>query len=245
MSTDGRGARRAAGVLLAAGVAVAGALAATACASAGDGAGGDHEGDTSSATADGGPGGRDSPTTEPSGRDPEAVTGYVEDLLRRYDAAVNAIIADPAVVRDRTDPLVAEYVGLFEPDSTVADEALAGWADAGTTVRPLNASTPMIASRLDGALEVVDDDEVGFATCAAHHYVLYDGQGAVQDVVDRVGQAGQGVAVRIDGRWHLRGIELRDDRPACATAAATTDGPGAPDAPDTGGAPDTTRGDDP
>jgi hypothetical protein len=132
-------------------------------------------------------------------------------------------------VRDRAAPVVVEYLDLFEPASTVADEALAGWADsadAGTTVRPLNSSTPMIVSRLDGDIEAAGDDEVSFATCADHHYQQYDGQGVVQNVVDMVGRAGQGVAVRVDGRWRLRRLELRDDRPACASA---TNGAGADD----------------
>jgi len=44
-------------------------------------------------------------------------------------------------------------------------------------------------------------------------------------VVDMVGRAGQGVAVRVDGRWRLRRLELRDDRPACATTS-TAEGDG-------------------
>lgn len=156
--------------------------------------------------------------SEPPGSDPAAVRGSIEELLARYDEAVNAIIADPAVVRDRDDPVVQAYLEVFEPESQAAADALAGWAqsaDAGMTVRPLNAESPAIVSTLDGVVETVSDDEVRFATCADHHYQQYDGSGTVQDVVDMVGRAGEGVAVRIDGRWRLRQLELRDDRPGC------------------------------
>lgn len=164
-------------------------------------------------------------STEPPGSEPDAVRGYVEELLARYDNAVNAIIADPAVVRDRAHPEVQAYLDLFEPGSTVADDALAGWAesaDAGMTVRPLRGDSPMIVSSLDGRVETVGDDEVRFATCADHQYQQHDGLGAVQDVVDMVGRAGEGVAVRVDGEWHLRRLELRDDMPACAAEGDNT-----------------------
>jgi hypothetical protein len=226
MSDDGRRARRTAALLAAVAVVISAGFGGLGCTSSGN----DDSTtvDRNDAGADSAGADRGSRTTEPPGSDSEAVTGYVEELLRRYDDAVATIIVDPAVVRDRSDPVVVEYLDLFEPGSEDADAALAGWADsadAGPTVRPINADTPMITSRLDGDVETVDDDEVGFATCAEHHYQLYDGQGVVQDVVEMVGRAGQGVAVRVDGRWRLRRLELRDDRPACATTS-TAEGDG-------------------
>jgi hypothetical protein len=196
-------------------VLVAGAVVLAGCSSSTD-----NDGDTRGAPSE--EGASASPrtrSTEPPGSEPDAVRGYLEELLARYDNAVNAIIADPAVVRDRAHPEVQAYLDLFEPGSTVADDALAGWAesaDAGMTVRPLLGDSPMIVSSLDGRVETVDDDEVSFATCADHQYQQHDGLGAVQDVVDVVGRAGEGVAVRVDGEWRLRRLELRDDRPACA-----------------------------
>jgi hypothetical protein len=163
--------------------------------------------------------------TEPPGSDADAVGGYVEGLLSRYDDAVNAIIAEPAAVRERAQPAVQAYLDVFEPGSEAADDALAGWAesaDAGITVRPLRAGSQMIVSRLDGRVETLGDDEVRFATCADHRYRQYDGRGVLQDIVDTVGRAGEGIAVRVDGEWRLRKLELRDDRPACATEGGST-----------------------
>ena len=204
----GRGTRPALAALLAAAVLVTGCSSSTA------------DGDASAAASDGAVSASPrTPPTEPPGSEPDAVRRHVEALLTRYDAAVNAIIVDPTVVRDRASSAVQAYVELFEPGSSVADDAVNGWArsaDAGITVQPLRHDAPMIASRLDGEVETVDDDEVRFATCADHQYQQYDGGGVLQDVVDVVGRAGEGVAVRVDGEWRLRRLELRDDRPACA-----------------------------
>jgi hypothetical protein len=185
------------------------------CTSSGD----DGEG-TGDAASEGVSASRRTQSTEPPGSEPEAVRSYVEALLTGYDDAVNAIITDPDVAHDRTDPTVQGYLEVFEPRSEFADGALAGWAelaDAVVTVRPLRSDSPMIESRLDGQVETVGDDEVSFAMCSDHQYRRYDGQGALQNVVDMAGRAGEGTAVRVDGEWRLRRLELRDDRPACTT----------------------------
>ena len=198
---------------------VAAALGAAACSSGGDG------GDGGQVSGGGASAERRAAGGQPSGDDPEAVRPYVEALVAGYDEAVNALVAEPSLAADRAAPTVRAYLDVFEPDSAEADEALAGWAGAGEeggSVRPLNAATPMIATTVDGGVETVGDDEVVFATCAEHHYQQLDGTGTVVDVVDVVGLAGEGVAVRVDGAWRLRTLELRDDRPSCATERGST-----------------------
>src|SRR5688500_19741805 len=106
--------------------------------------GGGDEGDTSS---EGTPSGvtTTTPVTtlpEASAASPDDVVPYVEELLERYDAAVNEIVEDPAVAADRDGELVEEFLSLFEPGNEFADESLAGWAaqgDTGIALQPIDA----------------------------------------------------------------------------------------------------------
>jgi len=165
------------------------------------------EGDTSS---EGTPRGvtTTTPTTPPpeaSAASPDDVVPYVEELLGRYDAAVDEIVADPAVVADRDSELVEEFLSLFEPGSAFADESLEGWAaqgDTGVALQPLAAGTPVNVTKLVGPLVRVSDDEVSFEQCAIQSYVKYDDDEEVTRV-ERALLAGEGTAVRADGQWVL------------------------------------------
>lgn len=169
--------------------------------------GGGGEDDTSS---DGAPLGvtTTTPTTGPpeaSAASPDDVVPYIEDLLGRYDAAVNEIVADPAVAADRDSELVEEFLSLFEPGSEFAEESLEGWAaqgDTGIALRPLDAGTPVNETKLVGPLVRVSDDEVSFEQCAVQSFVKYDDDEEVTRV-ERALLAGEGTAVRADGRWVL------------------------------------------
>lgn len=169
--------------------------------------GGGGEDDTSS---DGAPLGvtTTTPTTGPpeaSAASPDDVVPYIEDLLERYDAAVNEIVADPAVAADRDSELVEEFLSLFEPGSEFAEESLEGWAaqgDTGIALRPLDADTPVNETKLVGPLVRVSDDEVSFEQCAVQSFVKYDDDEEVTRV-ERALLAGEGTAVRADGRWVL------------------------------------------
>ena len=159
-------------------------------------------------------------TTQPPGSDGAAVQPYVEDLLARYEASVNDILADQQVTKDANDPAVEEYLDIFEPGSDAAEETIAGWqanADEGLTVEASEAGTPAIASRVDGDIEAVSDDEVTFPTCDEHHYDVHDAQGDPIETVELVGQPGKGVAVRIDGEWRLRELEILGTETGCRT----------------------------
>jgi hypothetical protein len=197
-------------------------LAAGACSSGDDEATGDDEDVDGVPLEDG---------AEAPASDVEAVTGYVEDLLTGYEDAVNAILLDQQVTLDESSPEVTAYRDLFAPDSEAVAEAMEGWqanAEAGVQYRPTDPSQPAIRSWLDGDLEVVSDDEVTFPTCDVHRMETLDGQGQVVETIEVLGLAGEGVAVRVGGRWYLRDLELLADAPPC-------DDDGGSDGDDTGG----------
>jgi hypothetical protein len=142
---------------------------------------------------------------EASAASPDDVVPYVEELLSRYDAAVNEIVADPAVVADRDSELVEEFLSLFEPGNEFADESLEGWAaqgDTGVVLKPLAAGTPVNVTKLIGPLVRVSGDEVRFEQCAIQSYVKYDDDEEVTRV-ERALLPGEGTAVRADGQWVL------------------------------------------
>lgn len=170
----------------------------------------------------------DTTPTEPPGSDGAAVQPYVEDLLARYEATVNDILADQPAAQDPSNPAVEEYLDIFEPGSGAAEQTVAGWranAEEGLTVEPSETGEPAIASWLDGEIEAVSDDEVTFPTCDEHHYRVYDAQGDPVEDVRLADQPGTGVAVRVDGEWRLRELEIlgTETETGCRTAG-TEDG---------------------
>ena len=168
--------------------------------------------------------GADSETTttapaEPAGGEPDEVHPHIEALLERYDDVVTKILADPEVARDRDDPLVEEFLSLFETGSDFAQGSLEGWmtyADDGTTLEPIAPDDTVSETKIEGAPQTVDDDEVGFAQCTVLRYVLYaDGQ--EQERVESRLLAGNGGAVRVDGHWVLTEITTPPGLEGCFT----------------------------
>lgn len=156
--------------------------------------------------------------SEPAGSDPVAVEPYLAELLVHYDQVVNQLAADPGIARDEDDPLVQEYLGLFEPDSEIAAGAIAAWVDnaeAGISVLPYNDEHPAQVFSVDGDVEAVSDDEVRFPICAERRHRIYDGEGRETQQTRYFPVSGVGVAVRLDGEWRLRRLELVDDGAGC------------------------------
>jgi hypothetical protein len=171
-------------------------------------------------------------TTQAPASDLEAVTGHVEDLLSDYEDAVNAILLDQEVTLDGSSPEVEAYRALFEPGSEAVAETLGGWqanAEAGVEYRPADPSQPGVRSWLDGDLDAVSDDEVTFPTCDEHHMETLDGEGRLIEEIEVVGLAGEGVAVRVGGRWYLRDLELLPDEPPCDVSGRDNTGAGSGD----------------
>lgn len=147
----------------------------------------------------------------PPGTDPDAVAPYIEELLAAHDRVVNRIVADPEVATDRDHPLVREYVGLFEPGAPSVELAISTWeeqARAGTSIRPFSPEHPAFVSRVDGPVEAVSADEVRFPTCDERRYGLFDADGELMEVIPFAAMPGEGTAVRIDGEWKVRRLDV-------------------------------------
>ena len=158
---------------------------------------------------------------EPVGTEPADVVPYVEELLDRYDEVLGEIVADPAVARDPDDPLVGEFLGLFEPGSDFAEGSLDGWADMadeGVSYEPGAGDPGVNETNLEGPPTAVGEDEVGFGHCTVQHYVTYV-DGEETDRVDRRLLPGNGWVVRVDGHWLLRELTTPPGLHGCLTGS--------------------------
>jgi hypothetical protein len=194
-------------------VILVGVLAAAAC-GGGDGADG-PPGEVASAE----PPSR-TPATEPPATHADAVQPYIEDLLARYDRVVNDIVADPSVAGDRGHPLVEEYVGLFEPDSDFVEQVLSVWVadgESGRSVQPYDDGSSAFESHLDGEIEALSEDEVVFPLCIERRMLVY-ADGALRQETPYAAEPGGGRAVRVDGAWRLRRLDVAADRAGCGGA---------------------------
>ncbi|MFP3901534.1 MAG: hypothetical protein ACLFXM_11820 [Acidimicrobiia bacterium] len=154
----------------------------------------------------------------PPGTDPDAVAPYIEELLAAHDRVVNRIVADPEVATDREHPLVREYVELFEPGAPSVELAISTWeaqARAGTSIQPFSPEHPAFVSRVDGPVEPVSADEVRFPTCDERRYGVVDAAGELQELVPDEAVPGRGTAVRTEGEWKLRRLDVIAGQQGC------------------------------
>jgi hypothetical protein len=173
---------------------------------------GDDDDSTDRGSGDGG-------GSESEALDADRVQDEIAGLLVDYDHVVNQIIADPQVTKNPDDPLVAQYLDLFEPDSDFADQALDTWrtnADEGITIEPYDDEHPANVTRLDGDVEIVGDDEVRFPTCSEFRQLVHQG-GRVVEGLPFMEQPGESVVVRHDDDWVFRRRDVFTDVPECAT----------------------------
>lgn len=157
------------------------------------------------------------PPDEPSADKPLDVAPVLQDLLDHYDEVVTKIVADPSVVNDPTDPLVEEFLSLFEVGSQFAQGSLDGWAkyaQDGTTVKPLVANYPINVTRLEGPPHTIGEDEVSFGQCTTLNLVTYK-NGQEQQRFDRTLLPGDGRAVRVENHWLLVDISTPEDTKGC------------------------------
>lgn len=161
-------------------------------------------------------------STQPPGTSPVDVEPYIAELLVRYDDVTGQIVADPGVANDRSHPLVVEYLELVEPGD-FADGALQRWvanAAEGVSIRPYDSESPVVATQLDGPIEAVSADEVTFPTCEHQSYRKYDAQGRETEFLTRESVPGRGTAVRVNGRWRLRRLDIATNLVGCRNGAA-------------------------
>jgi hypothetical protein len=159
-------------------------------------------------------------STQPAGTEPSDVEPYITELLARYDEVTNQIVADPSVATDRSHPLIKEYLALIEPGSD-AEGAIQTWIDnaaEGITIRPYSDDAPPFVTSLDGSIETISADEVRFPTCEQQNYRQYDGQGRQTEFVTGQPVPGQGTAVRVDGEWRLRRLDIVTNAVGCGSS---------------------------
>lgn len=156
---------------------------------------------------------------QPEGHKIDEVAPHIRDLLKRYDEVVTKIVADPEVANDEDDPLVQEFLGLFEPGSDFAAGTLEAWVEysgTGITLTPLAEGQPVNKTVLEGGLTAVDEDEVTFGQCTVLQYVLYR-NGEETERADRELLPGNGRAVRVEGAWRLIDISTPPEMQGCLT----------------------------
>lgn len=158
-----------------------------------------------------------SEAAEPDATDVEAVRPYLDALLERHAAVVEAVSTDPTQVADADAPLATEYLGLFEPGSDAAAAIVDGWvatAGEGVTMAPYEEGSPIFTLRVSGGITATSDDAVTFAVCAEERSLTYE-DGRLVRTTPYTTQPGRAEAVRADGRWLLRSVDLTPDRTAC------------------------------
>lgn len=155
-------------------------------------------------------------TSEPASAPVEPV---IEELIGRYDAAVEAVLVDPSVTRGPTSAEVTEYLDLFVADSSFALGALGAWqadADKGRSYRAVGDGR-IIESRL---VELLDESasSATFHMCSASNFEVLGADGAV--VESQSGVSGvRGVAVLEVDVWRLRDL-TQDPSLDCSEVAA-------------------------
>jgi hypothetical protein len=163
---------------------------------------------------------------EPSAAEPAEVVPYLEDLLVRYDEAVNAMVADPSIAKDDDDPTVDEFLSLFAAGNEFATGSLDGWvaqADQGIALRPASPDRSVNTTTLEGPPTRIDDDTILFGQCTVQSYVVVeDGHETRRE--DRKLLPGSGKAVRVDGHWLLQEITTPPDAQGCISRGGAPGG---------------------
>jgi len=190
---------------------------------------GDNEGSGSSTTENGGSSTAStsaststslrSKTTEPPATDIAAVTPVLQALINRYDAAVAAILVDPRVAVDRSNPPVRAYLELLTSASGLADTALEFWISEGAQGRFYRAGPrgQMYASTIQ-SVAADSPDQATFVVCSLRSISIVDASG-VELSAEGGQSAGSVVAVRSDGAWLIR--DLTRTSPATCPAPSS------------------------
>lgn len=162
---------------------------------------------------------------EPGGLSESDAENAAESLLAQYDTVLNQILPQPEVAEDPDDPLIAEFLDLYESGSDRAAQVVSAWRQLGSEDRhtePYDDEHPAVATRLDGDVEIVSDDEIRFPMCVESRQIAYQGDEPVEGIPLKE-QAGEGVAVRVDDDWVFRERNVFDGPDGvCATSTTTT-----------------------
>jgi hypothetical protein len=132
-----------------------------------------------------------------------------QSILDRYDAAVNAILADPRVANDPNDANVKAYLALFQKDATFPSGVVTYWAEEGAKGRFYRPGPAGVLQR-SRLLKVTSSTatEAKFTMCAYQSMTVVDANGGQLEGIDGVAPVDV-VALNIDGVWLLRDLTKR------------------------------------
>jgi hypothetical protein len=132
-----------------------------------------------------------------------------QSILDRYDAAVNAILADPRVANDLNDPNVKAYLALFQKDATFPAGIVTYWAEEGAKGRFYRPGPAGVLQR-SRLLKVSSSTatEAKFTICAYQSMTVVDANGGQLEGIGGVAPVDV-VALNIDGVWLLRDLTKR------------------------------------
>jgi hypothetical protein len=135
---------------------------------------------------------------------PLAVT--FQSLIDRYDAVVAAILADPRVAADVTNPKIVAYLALFPPNDAFTATPLKFWANEGVLGRfyrpgPGGAISKSTVRKVTSTSE----SEASFDICVVKSTTIVDASG---NILESSGgpTAGTIAVVKVDGVWLIRDL---------------------------------------
>lgn len=142
-----------------------------------------------------------------------------QDLIDRYDAVVAAILADPRVAADSSNPKVVAFLALFPPNSSFTGTTLKFWEDEGAQGRFYRAGPGgAISKSTVKDAKVISATEASFDVCVVKSTTIVDAAG---NMLESSGgpAAGTIVAVNLDGKWLIRDL-TRTSPDACPKPGA-------------------------
>lgn len=143
-----------------------------------------------------------------------------QDLIDRYDAVVAAILADPRVAADLSNPKVVAFLALFPPNSSFTESTLKFWADEGAQGRFYRAGPGgAISKSTVKKITTISPTEASFDVCVVKSTTIVDAAG---NILESSGgpAAGTIVAVNVDGKWLIRDL-TRTSPEACPKPGAS------------------------
>ena len=129
-----------------------------------------------------------------------------QSLIDRYDAVVAAILADPRVAADLTNPKIVAYLALFLPNDAFTATPLKFWANEGVLGRFYRPGPGgAISKSTVRKVTATSESEASFDICVVKSTTIVDASG---NILESSGgpTAGTIAAVKVDGVWLIRDL---------------------------------------
>jgi hypothetical protein len=137
-----------------------------------------------------------------------ALTATFQSLIDRYDAVVAAILADPRVATDVTNPKIVAYLALFPPNDAFTATPLKFWANEGALGRFYRPGPGgAISKSTVRQVTATSESEASFDICVVKSTTIVDASG---NILESSGgpTAGTIAVVKVDGVWLIRDLTL-------------------------------------